>query len=1717
MTLCSPTVRRTLLPLAAALVLAASAAPIAHAAPPPINEPPVLPVVIVPFPTNESIEADGFTDGDLVDVLLIRNGVTISSILGASPVGGVLNVNGVAGAPCWGPVTPDMRPGDIVRYVSHFPNGTIRSIDQVHVMPITASLPVVIQNDDPATPGGEGIVEIHGTASDLNGQPIPLANVDQRVVAPTLFALNGRKTLRSGTDGTFSYDTANNPTGINWTVRYSGLVAGDVDLCVNGEIRVRWLGTIPANANELTIYSNSADIVPGPAPGTCTAPLEALDTTAPTAPSNLASTSAGPNSISFTWTASTDNVEVAGYEFRRDGVVIARLGPLVTAFMDTAIPAGAHNYTVVAYDNASPLGAGATPSARIQAGLGQLWGNRSAASNQIHIVQADVTPPSPPASLAVATGNGKAMPSWSPAADNVGVVSYGVFRNNVFIATVPSPTTTYKDSGLVTGTYNYSVDAVDGAGLHSPRTSNVSATVIFVPDTTPPTSPSGVAAVVSPSVHGRDAIVTWNAATDSMGVTGYRLFRNGAVLAVLGPTTLSYSDSALATATYTYRVDAFDAAANHSTLSAAVSAVIANDPPLAPHALIAHPSRDWIAATGYPAAQGPYVFTLLRGAQVFSSAPIAADGTGLVQVNHAGGGCWLGTTPDVRPGDVVRITNAAGIAEQSTVSNVTAQFAVALDASTVVVHGTAQDAAGHPLPIGQLEHRLAAAAGTFAKNGSATLRAGAGLDGTLAYDAAGSTHWTATYSGLAAGDVALATGGAGSAAESRGLWLGRTPASGNEQSTFETGPGVMGGSAASVCSTPAETAVPAAAMTPAGLLFGDVGAIPPAVSSARTVEFRNNGLAPMAIRGVYIAGRNTGDFSFSSFGIPAVLAPGAAFTVDVTFAPKALGARRALLCLSCDAANTTALDVTLDGNGATDTTPPTVPGAVAAGVRPDVHGRDAMVTWSPASDSVGVTGYTIYRDGASIGTVNAATLAFQDAGLSPAPHAYAVDAFDLQNNHSARSAAAVVVIANDPPASPHAILVHPARDGITAAGYPAARGPYVFTLYRGSQVFTSAPVAADANGVVELNGAGGGCWAGVTPDVRRGDVVRITDATGFADQTTVADITAGFALAADSTTIEVHGTARDASGRPLPLDQIEHVLVASAGVFDKSGTASLHAGTAGGEGTLAYDAADSTRWIATYAGLSAADVVRAAGGTDTPAGTFAPAESRGVWKGRSPATSAEGTVAETGPGVMGGPATAQCAAPAEASVPAVGFQPMAVAFDRQGILPGTPPGVLFVIVSNTGSAPMTIRDVRVVGLHASDFSIAAGTISPVLAPGASFTLRVEFTAKALGHRQAALAVSCDAASTTALTVPLTGDGWSGLVLGRPGTPSQTFARGGALISGGVPGQGTIPIVVRWAASASAWVSGYDLQMSVNGGPYADAPVQPGAATEATLPLALNVADAPASYRFRVRATGGDQTTAWAQGTPFVLEPVDETNAARVGYIGAWSRQTVPGSYGGTVRTCFDKLGVRLIPGAPFVLPGSIAWITTMGRDRGMVSVQTDSRDSVMVDLYADTLRAAVVGYVAENLQAGRPHTLLVRSLLMGNKLAIANRVDVDAFVIMWNMAHAGTMVQRTPSAMTTPDPEQPSALAFRPIAPNPAVNKATLTFALPRDGAVRLDVLDVQGRLVRRIADGVLPAGEHSFTWDGRTGAGGGAGSGVYFAVLRYGEQSVIRRMIWMP
>lgn len=91
------------------------------------------------------------------------------------------------------------------------------------------------------------------------------------------------------------------------------------------------------------------------------------DVTAPSVPV-LESTGANASSISLSWTASTDDVAVAGYELFRDGVEIAELSG--TTYVDAQVATGAsHTYEVRAFDTS--------------------W-NRSAFSNSVYATAAAV-------------------------------------------------------------------------------------------------------------------------------------------------------------------------------------------------------------------------------------------------------------------------------------------------------------------------------------------------------------------------------------------------------------------------------------------------------------------------------------------------------------------------------------------------------------------------------------------------------------------------------------------------------------------------------------------------------------------------------------------------------------------------------------------------------------------------------------------------------------------------------------------------------------------------------------------------------------------------------------------------------------------------------------------------------------------------------------------------------------------------------------------------------------------------------------------------------------------------------------------------------------------------------------------------------------------------------------------------------------------------------
>lgn len=85
----------------------------------------------------------------------------------------------------------------------------------------------------------------------------------------------------------------------------------------------------------------------------------------------------------------------------------------------------------------------------------------------------------------------------------------------------------------------------------------------------------------------------------------------------------------------------------------------------------------------------------------------------------------------------------------------------------------------------------------------------------------------------------------------------------------------------------------------------------------------------------------------------------------------------------------------------------------------------------------------------------------------------------------------------------------------------------------------------------------------------------------------------------------------------------------------------------------------------------------------------------------------------------------------------------------------------------------------------------------------------------------------------------------------------------------------------------------------------------------------------------------------------------------------------------------------------------------------------------------------------------------------------------------------------------------PVNVSLLPAYPNPFSTSTTITFVLPETSNVRLDVYDIAGRLVTRLADNIIASGEHSFVLDAAD-----MNSGVYFYRLETNIASETGRCI---
>jgi len=188
----------------------------------------------------------------------------------------------------------------------------------------------------------------------------------------------------------------------------------------------------------------------------------------------------------------------------------------------------------------------------------------------------NTTPPAPPTSPTSRQYGYQVILGWT-ASPTSNLEKYYVYRSLsaagpfTLVGSTAATALSYTDTVTQSGTYYYSISAVDAAGLESALSGQTSLTVTFTLPA-PPTSPTS-------RQNDHQVIVGWTASTQA-NIEKYYVYRS---LAAAGPftliastaaTTLSYTDTVTQPGTYYYKISAMDALGLESPQTTATSIMV---------------------------------------------------------------------------------------------------------------------------------------------------------------------------------------------------------------------------------------------------------------------------------------------------------------------------------------------------------------------------------------------------------------------------------------------------------------------------------------------------------------------------------------------------------------------------------------------------------------------------------------------------------------------------------------------------------------------------------------------------------------------------------------------------------------------------------------------------------------------------------------------------------------------------------------------------------------------------------------------------------------------------------------------------------------------------------------------------------------------------------------------------------------------------------------
>ena len=210
--------------------------------------------------------------------------------------------------------------------------------------------------------GAQFTVLVTNTAGSMSSNAATLT-VNAAPVAPSIMTQPASQTVTAGQTATFTVVAGGTaPLSYQWQ-KNGANIAGATSASYTTAVTT----AADSGSTFRVVVSNTAGTVTSAA---ATLTVNTTDTTPPSVPTGLGATAVSSSEINLSWTASTDNVGVAGYNVYRGGTQIATSGS--TSYFDSGLTASSsYSYTVAAFDAAGNTSAqSSSASATTQASTG---------------------------------------------------------------------------------------------------------------------------------------------------------------------------------------------------------------------------------------------------------------------------------------------------------------------------------------------------------------------------------------------------------------------------------------------------------------------------------------------------------------------------------------------------------------------------------------------------------------------------------------------------------------------------------------------------------------------------------------------------------------------------------------------------------------------------------------------------------------------------------------------------------------------------------------------------------------------------------------------------------------------------------------------------------------------------------------------------------------------------------------------------------------------------------------------------------------------------------------------------------------------------------------------------------------------------------------------------------------------------------------------------